>query len=154
MTIPNQTSPEYPLLKFYQLISGPADQDRPWDEIQSLFLPKARLRMEVVEENGVARSVEWSVEEFAREAAEHYRQAGFWEKEIAHKTDRFGNIAHIFSTYESRVGDPQSPPVARGINSVQVVNREGRWQIASIVFQVERPTTPIPEKYLLPGDIS
>lgn len=148
MTSVKETSPEYPLLKLYELISGPADQERPWDEIQSLFLPKARLRMEVVEEDGVARSVEWSVEEFAREAAEHYRSEGFWEREIARRTERFGNIAHIFSTYESRAGDPRSPPVARGINSVQVVRREGRWRIASIVFQVERPTTPIPDRYL------
>lgn len=148
MTVPNQTSPEHPLRQLYQLISGPAEQERPWDQIASLFLPAARIRMELVEEDGAVRSVDWSVEEFAREAAEHYRQNGFWEREIARRTERFGNIAHIFSTYESRVGDPGSDPIARGINSVQVVKREGRWQIASIVFHVERPGTPIPEEYL------
>lgn len=148
MTAPNQASPEYPLLKLYQLISGPAERERPWDEIKSLFLLGARLRMELEEKDGAVRSVDWSVEEFAREAAEHYRQDGFWEREITHKTDRFGNIAHIFSTYESRVGDPQNPPVARGINSAQLVRREGRWRIASIVFHIERPSTPIPKRYL------
>ena len=148
MTVVNETSPEWPILRLYELISGPADRERPWDEIESLFLPGARIRMGVVSEAGSVRSVDWSVEEFAREAAEYYRQAGFWEREIARKTDRFGSIAHIFSTYESRVGEPESDPVARGINSVQLVRREGCWHIASIVFQVERPGTPIPDRYL------
>ncbi len=48
----------------------------------------------------------------------------------------------------ARVGDPESPPVARGINSVRVLRRKGRWRIGSIVFQIERPGTPIPEKHL------
>jgi len=148
MTSLDNMSPEYPILKLYELISGPADLERPWDEIASLFLPGARLRMELLEENNSVRSLDWSVEEFAQEAAKHYREAGFWEREIAHKTDRFGNIAHIFSTYESRVDDPKSQPVARGVNSVQVLYRQGRWQIASIIFHIERSGTPIPDDYL------
>ena len=148
MTASDNASPEHPILKLYELISGPADLERPWDEIASLFLPGARIRMELVEENESVRSLDWSVEEFAQEATKHYREAGFWEREIAHKTDRFGNIAHIFSTYESRAGDPKSQPVARGINSVQVLYREGRWRIASIIFHIEQPGTPIPERYL------
>ncbi len=145
---PDHTSPEYPVLMLYRLISGPAEQERPWNQIGSLFLPGARIRMELVEKDGALREVDWSVEQFSREAAEHYRQDGFWEREIAHRTERFGNIAHIFSTYESRVGDPQSSPVARGINSVQVLRRRGRWQIAGIVFQIEQMDTPIPKRYL------
>jgi hypothetical protein len=148
MTASDNASPEHPILKLYELISGPADLERPWDEIASLFLPGARIRMELVEENESVRSLDWSVEEFAQEAAKHYREAGFWEREIAHKTDRFGNIAHIFSSYESRVGDPKSQPVARGINSVQVLYREGRWRIAGIIFHIEQPDAPIPERYL------
>jgi hypothetical protein len=142
------STPEQPLLKLYQLISGPAEQDRPWDEIKDLFLPEARIRMELPEEDGSIRRLDWTVDEFAEEAAKHYRQDGFWEREIARKTERYGNIAHIFSTYESRAGDPESDPIARGINSVQVLCREGRWLIASIIFHIERPGTPIPEAYL------
>jgi len=62
--------------------------------------------------------------------------------------ERYGNIAHIFSTYESRAGDPRSRPVARGINSVRVLRRQGRWRIAGIIFHIERPGTAIPQKYL------
>ncbi len=143
----NKNAPERPVLRLYELISGPADYDRPWDEIAALFLPGARLRLEQVRDDGTLRTGDWSVEDFAADAAEHYRQNGFWERETARKVDRFGNIAHVFSTYESRIGDPASPPVVRGINSVQLLFRNGRWQIAGIVFHMEQPSTPIPPEY-------
>jgi hypothetical protein len=148
MTTEEKTTPEWPMLRLYELISGPAEHERPWDEVSSLFLPGARIRVETVGEDGSVRSFDWSVEEFSKEAAEHYRRLGFWEREIARKTDRFGNIAHVFSTYESRVGDPEGPPVARGVNSVQVLKRGGQWRIAGIVFHIERSDDPIPSEYL------
>jgi len=148
MMAPDYDSPEQPLLNLYLLISGPAEQDRPWDKIKDLFLPEARIRMELPEEDGSVRRLDWTVDEFAKEAAKHYSQDGFWEKEIARRTERYGNIAHIFSTYESRAGDPKSDPIARGINSVQVLCREGRWLIAGIIFHMEQTGLPIPEKYL------
>jgi hypothetical protein len=147
MMTEEKKAPEWPLLKLYDLISGPADHERPWEEVSSLFLPGARIRMEIVGEDGSTRSCDWSVDSFAKEAAEHYRRAGFWEREIARKTERFGNIAHIFSTYESRVGDPKGPPATRGINSVQVLRRGEIWRIAGIVFQIELSDTPIPSEY-------
>ena len=148
MTAPDHDSPEQPLAELYRLISGPADQERDWEAVKALFLAGARIRMELVEEDGSVRRLDWTVDEFAKEAAKHYRQGGFWEKEIARRTERYGNIAHIFSTYESRAGEPESEPIARGINSVQVLCREGRWLIAGIIFHMEQAGLPIPEKYL------
>lgn len=117
-------------------------------EIASLFMPEARLHMEQTLEDGSIKRGDWSVEDFAKEAGDYYSQNGFWEEEIARQTERFGNIAHIFSTYESRVGDPASPPVMRGINSVQLLYRDGHWYITSIVFHTEGHDTQIPPGYL------
>jgi hypothetical protein len=144
----SENAPEWPILRLYELISGPADSDRSWEEIAALFLPGARLRVEQIHEDGTVRRGDWSVDEFTIEAAEHYRQNGFWEREIARNVVRFGNIAHVFSTYESRIGDPDSPPLIRGINSVQLLYRDDRWLIAGIVFHMEESTTPIPAEYL------
>lgn len=144
-------SPEEPLLRLYELISGPAGQKRPWDEIRTLFLDGARLRMIVTLDDDSEKLREWTVDEFAREAGEFYSQDGFWEKEIARRVEHFGSIAHVFSTYESRVGAPGGPPAMRGINSVQLVKGQERWLIASIVFQTEREGSPIPPGYLPKG---
>jgi hypothetical protein len=148
MTATDNNNPASPMLKLYEFISGPADLERPWTQIASLFLPGARLRMEIVSADGSVRSSDWSVDEFAKDAAIHYRREGFWEKEIASRIDQFGNIAHVFSVYETRIGDKDSPPVVRGINSVQMLKRNGQWKIAGIVFQMEQPDLPIPREYL------
>jgi len=77
--------------------------------------------MELVEGDGVLLRVDSTVEEFVLEAAQHHCQEGFWEREVICRMEQYSNIAHIFSTYESRVGDTESDPVARGIKSVQVL---------------------------------
>ena len=75
-------------------------------------------------------------------------QQGFDEKEIARRTEHFGRIAHVWSTYESRY-DPNDPePFMRGINSFQLFNDGKRWWILSAYWQHESAQHAIPEKYL------
>jgi hypothetical protein len=72
---------------------------------------------------------------------------GFFESETARKTESFGQIAHVFSTYESRHA-PGEKPFQRGINSIQLMNDGTRWWIVTIFWQGEDEKNPIPEKYL------
>lgn len=73
---------------------------------------------------------------------------GFFEREVARRTDCFGNICQVFSTYESRRSPSDSAPFQRGINSIQLLRDGSRWWIASIVWDTERPDNPIPAQYL------
>ena len=135
-------SPEAIVEAVYDAISGPAevDQERDWDRLRSLFLPGARLvltrwRSPDGEEEQVLRA--WDVEGFIDAAKGFYEESSFYEREVARRIDRFGCIAQVFSTYESRVGSEDSEPVSRGINSVQVVQAHDRWWIAHLVWDVE-----------------
>ncbi|MEO8349305.1 MAG: hypothetical protein ABI610_10365 [Acidobacteriota bacterium] len=74
--------------------------------------------------------------------------SGFFEREIARRTDCFGNVCHVFSTYESRHSPSDTKPFERGINSIQLVNDGKRWWIASVAWDAERPANPIPAAYL------
>ncbi|HZI65270.1 MAG TPA: hypothetical protein VFF17_01780 [Thermoanaerobaculia bacterium] len=74
--------------------------------------------------------------------------SGFFEREIARRTDCFGNVCHVFSTYESRRSPSDRKPFERGINSIQLVNDGKRWWIASVIWDAERPANPIPASYL------
>jgi hypothetical protein len=141
-------SPEGPILRLYELISGPPELERPWSDVRALFWPDARLRIAQPQPDGSEWVGEFSVQEFAAQAAIHYREAGFWEREMARRVQRFGNIAHVWSTYESRTGTPESEPIARGINSVQLWRRDGRWRIVSVLWHNERVAEPIPPEYL------
>ena len=71
-----------------------------------------------------------------------------FEVEINREEQHFGNITHVWSTYESRRSEKDEKPFARGINSIQLMNDGDRWWILNIYWTAESPEHPIPEKYL------
>lgn len=140
--------PEATFQRLYDLISGPAHAERDWDAVRELFHPDALLHSELTLPDGSHQSGTWTVDQFCTAAAHEYRQAGFWEREIACRSRVFGSIAQVWSTYESRIGDPDSEPVGRGINAVHLLRRDGTWRIVSLIFQIERGTEGIPDLFL------
>ena len=72
---------------------------------------------------------------------------GFFEREIARRSDCFGNVCQIFSSYESRHTASDAAPFQRGINSIQLVRDGKRWWIASVAWDIEKPESPIPAQY-------
>lgn len=146
---PDVASPEALVTALYDVISGPAAQPRDWDRFRSLFLPNARLTFLLANASGEKQLFDLTVEEFIRLAGPGYQSgAGFWEREIGRRTDRFGTIAHVFTTYESRLTAVNGPVAERGINSVQTIQHQGRWWIANLVFDGETPSNPIPPEYV------
>ena len=85
-------------------------------------------------------------QEFA-DASSGLEEQGFSEREIHRVTEKFGNIAHVWSTYESR-RTADGPVIARGINSVNLFWDGQRWWIANAVWQNETKEHPIPKEYL------
>jgi len=136
------------LRSLYDVISGPAGQARNWDRMRSLFTPGARLIPTGRRQDGTRRIVSWTVDEYISTVGPQLEQGGFFEREIARRVERYGNVVHVFSTYESRrtAADPQ--PFARGINSIQLWYDDTRWWVVTIFWEGERPDNPIPEKYL------
>ena len=134
----------------YDVISGPAGQKRDWNRERSLFFPGARLipTASVPGRNDVDLEPQTLDVEGYIERAEPFLKAGFYETEVARRTEQFGRIAHVWSTYESR-RDPSDPtPFMRGINSFQLFNDGKRWWILSVYWQHESAEHAIPEKYL------
>ena len=73
---------------------------------------------------------------------------GFFEKELHRVTEQFGQIAHVFTSYECFHTKEDEVPFMRGINSVQLMLAGKKWQVMSIYFTQETEDNPIPEKYL------
>ena len=135
----------------YEVISGPAGKKRDWHRERSLFLSGARLIPTAVEagRNDVDLAPQMlDVEGYIERVEPLIEKKGFYEKEIARRVEQFGQIAHVWSTYESR-HDPSDPkPFMRGINSMQLFNDGKRWWIVSIYWQHESVQHPLPAKYL------
>ena len=135
----------------YDVISGPAGKKRGWDRERSLFISGARLIPTAVEpgRNDVDLAPQiLDVEDYIARVEPLFAKNGFYEKEVARRVEQFGQIAHIWSTYESRHDPSDAAPFMRGINSIQLFNDGRRWWILSIFWQHESAQHPLPKKYL------
>ena len=135
----------------YAGISGPAGQKRDWDRQRSLFLPGARLIPTAMKAGDADADPEpqfLSHDDYVARVEPFFRENGFYETEVARRTEQFGEIAHVWSTYESRHAKDDPEPFMRGINSFQLFYDGTRWWIVNIYWQHENAANPIPAKYL------
>jgi hypothetical protein len=132
----------------YDVISGPAGKKRDWDRMRSLFVAGARLIPTGPRQTGGYGSRVLTVDEYIERASGFFEKEGFYEREATRKTEEFGQIAHAFSTYESRHAPGDAKPFQRGINSIQLMNDGKRWWIVTIFWEGEDEKNLLPEKYL------
>ena len=136
----------------YDSISGPPGK-RDWNRERSLFIPGARLIPTAENAGEISLGGEIAphmldVDGFIARVGDYIEKNGFFENEIARRTEQFGHIAHAWSTYESRHKGDDPKPFMRGVNSIQLFHDASRWWIVTIYWQYESPEQPIPEKYL------
>jgi hypothetical protein len=130
----------------YDVISGPAGQARDWNRLRSLFVPTARMIPTGVRPDGSAVMRLLQVNDYVASSGPVMLEKGFHERELARRTEQFGNIAHIFSTYEGTIEGEAEP--MRGINSLQLMNDGKRWWIVSLMWEAENPNLKLPAQYL------
>ncbi len=139
----------------YDVISGPAGKARYWDRFRSLFLPDGRLGVirpdTPAPHNEPARkgdAIFLSPDMYVERDDPYFKTHGFFERSIANRVEEFGNLVQVWSTYESRYAENDSKPFTRGINSIQIVHAQGRFWVASIMWDDERSGLSLPDKYL------
>jgi len=89
-----------------------------------------------------------SPDDYINGSGQWLEENGFFEKEISRKTETFGNITHVFSTYESFHSESDEAAFMRGINSIQLLNDGTRWWVINIYWTQETSDNPIPKAYL------
>jgi len=132
----------------YDVISGPAGKPRDWDRMRSLFAPEAHLMIAVPHPDGSFALRTLTVEDYIGRNSRAFATMGFFERELARTSDSFGQIAQVFSTYESRHATGDAKPFQRGINSLQLFNDGKRWWVVNLVWRAEDERLPLPERYL------
>jgi hypothetical protein len=125
----------------YDVISGPAGQKRDFDKMRSLFAPGALLR--VIGPKGIRGG---TLEDYIAKSGPVLEKEGFTEKELARRTEVYGNLASVWSSYDGRTASGSFHE--RGINSFQLVKVDGKWLVASILWQEEGKQFPLPADML------
>lgn len=134
----------------YDVISGDAGKARDWDRFRSLFVDGARLIPTTGKnkDTGLIAARVITPEEYIKRSEPFLLKDGFHEREIARRVEQYGNIAHVFSTYDSKHKVTDEKPFMRGINSFQLLNDGKRWWVVTIYWQGESADNPIPKEYL------
>jgi hypothetical protein len=132
----------------YDVISGPAGKARDWDRLHSLFAPEGKMAAVGPRPNGVYGMRSMTVDDYISRVTKPFAENGFYETELARSSETFGQIVHVFSTYESRHAPGEAKPFQRGVNSIQLYHDGARWWIVSLLWRAEDDKLPLPERYL------
>ena len=146
---------EHLVASLYDVISGPAGKPRAWQRFRSLFLPDGRLGVVVAEAAATKDQpaqrgdvIFESPDKYVERNEPYMKTHSFFERSMANRVEVFGNLSEVWSTYESRHAQTDDTPFARGINSIQIVHAQGRFWIASVLWDEERTGLTLPDKYL------
>ncbi len=132
----------------YDVISGDAGVERDWDLFKSLFTLDGKLIPIQKNKEGEIIATYLSPQDYIDRSGAWLIENGFFEKEIFRVEECFGNICHLFSTYEAFRSSKDEEPFMRGINSIQLMYDNKRWWIINISWQAESKEILLPEQYL------
>ena len=136
---------EATVLAVYNVVSGPAGR-RDWRQFEALFAPEARIVVAAVKD-GVPGTVVMTTKEYVERSTPGFNEKGWFERPVATRVLRYGNIAHVWSTYEGREASNQEQASVRGINSFELVRIGTEGKVQSLVWQKEDAAHPIPPQF-------
>lgn len=127
----------------YEVVSGEKGEKRQWERDRFLHHPQAIYSFPDTETN---QQIIMSVSDFHAETDSMTLQTAFFETEINREVRVFGNVAQVWSTYETRL-EKDGPVMRRGINSIQLFYSQKRWYILSWAFDRETDKNKIPQTF-------
>jgi hypothetical protein len=145
MTTPTNDEPErqnHPPLDdlmrlFYEVISFEEGAAPDWQSMAGLFSANARITR--ITPEGIDHLDLAGFRAMAEELIEVGAFTSFYEREVARRADRFGNVMHVASAYETKISPLASDYLERGINSLQFINERGAWKIVSLCWDDHAP---------------
>jgi hypothetical protein len=124
----------------YEQVSFEPGQRPDWGRQDELFAPGARL-VRVTDEGVFTFDLESYRVNFEA-MVDSGEMPSFWEGEIWRETRLFDDVAHVLSAYETR-RSRGGELLNRGVNSIQMFRRDGRWWISAMLWRREGATVKI-----------
>ena len=131
------------IAEMYDIVSFEPGTRPDWRREDEIFAPGARVVR--VNDSGV---FEFDMASFCKNfdaMIDSGELPSFWEAEIWRETRQFGEVAHVLSAYETR-HTRDGAPVNRGVNSLQLFERDGRWWISAMIWRRDGKNVRIGEK--------
>lgn len=138
----------------YASVSFPTAGSPDWARFRSLFEPSALMIRVDPRVTALPPSERGDAAAFVAAPVDAYIQRtqalieagalrGFEERELVRRTEVFGDVAQVFSSYERSA---EGSPIVRGVNSMQLVKDGARWWIAAVAWTDETHDNPLPAR--------
>ena len=129
------------IAEMYDQVCFEKGQHPDWKRQTEIFAPDARMVR--INDSGVFEFDQESYRVNFEAMIDSGEMPSFWEGELWRETRQFGDMAHVLSAYEtrrSRGGEVMN----RGVNSIQLFRRDGRWWISAMIWRREGRDVRIP----------
>ena len=141
---PDAATAEGLVRALYDRVSSEPGTIPDWDQVRSAFLPQAIVVLRTSRDSTTVFTLEGFVQDFVNfiERA-NVRETGFRERVVKTQATVFGDMAHVLVLYEAHITGSARPP-QQGVDSFQLIRREGRWWIVSVTNEIPTPDRPVP----------
>ncbi len=129
----------------YAVISGPVGQERDWKAFHELFASDAKFWV-ATKRNGKSVLVTMTPADYEKRSGPFLKSEGFFEKELWRGTRIYGEMAQVWTAYESRLKSADAKPFERGINAITLLKVDGKWKVVSLAWTSESDAGPLPKK--------
>ena len=120
------------LEQLYALISFEEGAEPNWHGLERVFSESARITRitpegtDFMDRNGFLA--------MTRNMLELGAYTSFYEFEIARRIEQFGDVAQVWSLYETRRNRAAREALGRGVNSIQLIRQKAEWRVLGLLW--------------------
>jgi hypothetical protein len=130
--------------ELYDLVTFEAGTTPDWDRVRSTFLDEAVVVLRTSPDATTVFTVDGFVQDFVQFIeTSNVKETGFVERIACLRSMVFGDMAHILVRYEPSIPGSGDPP-RQGVDSFQLIKKDGRWWIVSVTNEVPSADRPVP----------
>ena len=122
------------IAEMYDQVCFEKGQRPDWKRQAEIFAPGARMVR--INDSGVFEFDQESYRVNFEAMIDSREMPSFWEGELWRETRLFDDMAHVLSAYETR-RTRNGEVLNRGVNSIQLFKRDGRWLISAMIWRRE-----------------
>ncbi len=130
------------ITEMYETVCFENGQRPDWKRQEAIFAADARMVR--INDSGVFEFDLQSYKENFESMIDSGEMPSFWEGELWRETREFGDMAHVLSAYATR-RTRRGEVLNRGVNSMQLFKRDGRWWISAMIWRREGRNVRIPD---------
>ena len=118
-----------------------------WGFVKTFFLPQAVVVARKSRTSMGVMTVQEFVDWFADDVEKFkMKERGFEETVQKLKLTVLGDMAHAFVVYKARMRTPADAPGQLGLDSWELMRKDGRWWIVAVTNDIPTPQRPLPEE--------